>query len=92
MHTCSPAKMRIGELSIPARPLCHLHAQFHRDIPYADSGMDYMNLHQSAREERGFGHICAKLGVRRRVIVRPRPLYHCPKASFRKVRIAPAIW
>jgi L-arabinose isomerase len=69
MHTFSPAKMWIRGLSILTKPLCHLHTQFHRDIPYADIDMDYMNLHQTAHGGREFGHVCAKLGVRRRVIV-----------------------
>lgn len=76
MHTFSPAKMWIRGLSILRKPLCHLHTQFHRDIPYANIDMDYMNLHQTAHGGREFGHLCAKLGVRRRVIVghwaRPR--------------------
>ena len=69
MHTFSPAKMWIRGLSILRKPLCHLHTQFHRDIPYATIDMDYMNLHQSAHGGREFGHLCTKLGVRRRVIV-----------------------
>lgn len=69
MHTFSPAKMWIRGLSILRKPLCHLHTQFHRDIPYADIDMDYMNLHQTAHGGREFGHLCAKIGVRRRVIV-----------------------
>ena len=69
MHTFSPAKMWIRGLSILTKPLCHLHTQFHRDIPYADIDMDYMNLHQSAHGGREFGHICSKHGLERRVIV-----------------------
>ena len=69
MHTFSPAKMWIRGLSVLHKPLCHLHTQFLRDIPYADIDMDYMNLHQSAHGGREFGHICARMGVRRKVIV-----------------------
>lgn len=69
MHTFSPAKIWIRGLSILRKPLCQLHTQFHRDIPYAAIDMDYMNLHQTAHGGREFGHICAKMGVRRRVIV-----------------------
>ena len=69
MHTFSPAKLWIRGLSILRKPLCHLHTQFHRDIPYGTIDMDYMNLHQTAHGGREFGHVCAKLGVRRRVIV-----------------------
>ena len=69
MHTFSPAKLWIRGLSILRKPLCHLHTQFYRDIPYGTIDMDYMNLHQTAHGGREFGHMCAKLGVRRRVIV-----------------------
>ena len=69
MHTFSPAKMWIRGLGVLHKPLCHLHTQFLRDIPYADIDMDYMNLHQSAHGGREFGHICARMGVRRKVIV-----------------------
>ncbi len=69
MHTFSPAKMWIRGLGVLHKPLCHLHTQFLRDIPYANIDMDYMNLHQSAHGGREFGHICTRLGVRRKVIV-----------------------
>jgi L-arabinose isomerase len=69
MHTFSPAKMWIRGLSILTKPICQLHTQFHRDIPYAAIDMDYMNLHQTAHGGREFGHICAKMGIRQRVIV-----------------------
>lgn len=69
MHTFSPAKMWIRGLQALTKPLCHLHTQFHRDIPYAEIDMDYMNLHQSAHGGREFGHLCTKLGLERKVIV-----------------------
>ncbi len=69
MHTFSPAKMWIRGLRVLHKPLCHLHTQFLRDIPYADIDMDYMNLHQSAHGGREFGHICTRLGIPRKVIV-----------------------
>ena len=34
MHTFSPAKMWIAGLSVLKKPLCHLHTQFNRDIPW----------------------------------------------------------
>ena len=40
MHTFSPAKMWIGGLKILRKPLCHLHTQFNRDIPWSDIDMD----------------------------------------------------
>jgi len=69
MHTFSPAKMWIGGLAALDVPLAHLHTQFGRDIPWASIDMDYMNLHQSAHGGREFGHICARMGVRRKVVV-----------------------
>ncbi|HEX9106829.1 MAG TPA: L-arabinose isomerase [Longimicrobiales bacterium] len=69
MHTFSPAKMWIPGLSRLKKPLCHLHTQFNRDIPWKSIDMDFMNLNQSAHGDREFGHICARLGVRRKVVV-----------------------
>ncbi len=69
MHTFSPGKMWIAGLRALDRPLLHLHTQFHRDLPWASINMDYMNVHQSAHGDREFGHICARLGVRRKVVV-----------------------
>ena len=68
MHTFSPGKMWIRGLRALRKPLLHLHTQFYRSLPYAELDMDYMNLHQSAHGGREFGHICARLGVRRKVI------------------------
>ena len=69
MHTFSPAKMWIAGLSALTKPLCHLHTQFNRDIPWASIDMDFMNLNQSAHGGREFGFICTRLGKRRKVIV-----------------------
>ena len=69
MHTFSPAKMWIAGLTRLSKPLCHLHTQFRRDIPWSDIDMDYMNLHQSAHGDREFGHLCARLRIRRKVVV-----------------------
>lgn len=69
MHTFSPAKMWIRGLQILQKPLCHLHTQFNRDIPWSSIDMDFMNLNQSAHGGREFGHICTRLGIRRTVIV-----------------------
>src|SRR6476619_5069194 len=52
MHTFSPAKMWIGGLKILNKPLCHLHTQFNRDIPWNDIDMNFMNLNQSAHCDR----------------------------------------
>jgi L-arabinose isomerase len=69
MHTFSPAKMWIAGLSRLRKPLCHLHTQFNRDIPWSDIDMDFMNLNQSAHGDREFGFICSRLGLERKVVV-----------------------
>lgn len=69
MHTFSPAKMWIGGLTRLRKPLCHLHTQFNRDIPWPTIDMDFMNLNQSAHGDREFGHICARLRITRKVVV-----------------------
>ena len=69
MHTFSPAKMWIAGLSRLTKPLLHLHTQYNRDIPWSRIDMDFMNLNQSAHGDREFGYICARLKVRRKVVV-----------------------
>jgi len=69
MHTFSPAKMWIGGLKILQKPLCHLHTQFNRDIPWNEIDMDFMNLNQSAHGDREFGFIMSRMRIRRKVIV-----------------------
>lgn len=69
MHTFSPAKMWIGGLKILQKPVCHLHTQFNRDIPWNDIDMDFMNLNQSAHGDREFGFIMTRMRTRRKVIV-----------------------
>lgn len=69
MHTFSPGKMWIAGLTALQKPICHLHTQFNREIPWNSIDMDFMNLNQSAHGGREFGHICSRLGVRRKVIV-----------------------
>lgn len=69
MHTFSPAKMWIAGLTRLHKPFCHLHTQFHRDIPWASIDMDYMNQHQSAHGGREFGFICSRLRRNRKVVV-----------------------
>ena len=68
MHTFSPAKMWIGGLKILNKPLCHLHTQFNRDIPWGEIDMDFMNLNQSAHGDREFGFIVSRMRLNRRVI------------------------
>lgn len=69
MHTFSPAKMWINGLKILYKPLCHLHTQFNRDIPWSSIDMDFMNLNQSAHGDREFGFIMTRMRLERKVIV-----------------------
>ncbi|MFA5258429.1 MAG: L-arabinose isomerase, partial [Opitutales bacterium] len=69
MHTFSPAKMWIAGLSALRKPICHLHTQFNRDIPWAEIDMDFMNLNQSAHGDREFGFIGTRMRVNRKVVV-----------------------
>ena len=68
MHTFSPAKMWINGLKILQKPLCHLHTQFNRDIPWDNIDMDFMNLNQSAHGDREFGFMMSRMRRRRKVI------------------------
>lgn len=69
MHTFSPAKMWIAGLSQLQKPLLHFHTQFNRDIPWETMDMDFMNLNQSAHGDREYGHIGARLGIARKIVV-----------------------
>ncbi len=69
MHTFSPAKMWIHGLQQLRKPLLHFHTQYNAEIPWETMDMDFMNLNQSAHGDREFGHICARLNVRRKVVV-----------------------
>ena len=69
MHTFSPAKMWIAGLKSLAKPFLHLHTQFNKALPYATIDMDFMNLNQAAHGDREFGHITARMGLARKVVV-----------------------
>ena len=69
MHTFSPAKMWILGLQEYRKPLCHLHTQFNRALPYDTIDMDFMNENQSAHGDREYGHIVSRMGIERKVIV-----------------------
>ncbi|MGN0028770.1 MAG: L-arabinose isomerase [Marinilabiliaceae bacterium] len=69
MHTFSPAKMWIHGLQQLKKPLLHFHTQYNEEIPWDTMDMDFMNLNQSAHGDREFGHICARLRLRRKVVV-----------------------
>ena len=68
-HTFSPAKMWIGGLGALDKPFVHLHTQYHRDLPWGEIDMDYMNLHQAAHGDREFGFICSRMRLERKVVV-----------------------
>ena len=68
MHTFSPSKMWVSGLALLQKPYCHLHTQFHRNLPHETLDMDYMNTHQSAHGDREHGHIAARLGLPRAII------------------------
>jgi L-arabinose isomerase len=69
MHTFSPAKMWIAGLKALAKPMCHFHTQYNREIPWSTIDMDFMNLNQSAHGGREFGFMVSRLGIERKVIV-----------------------
>src|SRR5258707_3914042 len=69
MYSFSPSKMWIKVLTRLVKPLCHLHTQFNRDIPWSSIDMDFMNLNQSAHGDREFGFICSRLRINRKVVV-----------------------
>lgn len=71
-HTFSPAKMWINGLKILAgggKPICHLHTQFNRDLPWGTIDMDFMNLNQAAHGDREAGHMQTRLRLNRKVVV-----------------------
>ena len=68
MHTFSPAKMWVRGLMVLKKPLLQFHTQFNRDIPWGTIDMDFMNLNQSAHGDREYGHITARLGLKRSIV------------------------
>jgi len=69
MHTFSPSKMWIRGLSVLGVPLCHLHTQYNRDLPWDSIDMDFMNLNQAAHGDREAGFLHARMRLRRKVVV-----------------------
>lgn len=69
MHTFSPTKMWIAGLQAMNKPFLHLHTQANVELPWDSIDMDFMNLNQAAHGDREFGYMCARLGVRRSVVV-----------------------
>jgi L-arabinose isomerase len=69
MHTFSPARMWIPGLMALQKPLLHLHTQHHRDLPWAEIDMGFMNLNQSAHGDREFGYLETRLRRSRTTVV-----------------------
>ena len=69
-HTFSPSKMWINGLKQLRQPICHLHTQYNRDIPWSTIDMDFMNLNQSAHGDREFGFIVTRMRKARKIVAR----------------------
>ena len=94
MHTFSPAKMWIRGLQSLQKPVCHLHTQFNRDIPWNDIDMDFMNLNQSAHGDREFGFMMTRLRLQRKVVVGhwQDPSVHARLGVWMRAATARADW
>ena len=68
-HTFSPSKMWINGLKQLRKPICHLHTQYNRDLPWATIDMDFMNMNQAAHGDREHGFIMSRLRLNRKVVV-----------------------
>ena len=68
-HTFSPSKMWINGLKQLRKPICHLHTQYGRDLPWSTIDMDFMNLNQAAHGDREHGFIMTRLRIARKVVV-----------------------
>lgn len=68
-HTFSPSKMWINGLKQLRKPICHLHTQYNRDLPWSTIDMDFMNLNQAAHGDREHGFIMSRLRITRKVVV-----------------------
>ena len=69
MHTFSPSRMWIGGLQNLNKPLCHLHTQYNRDLPWRELDMDFMNLNQAAHGDREAGFMHTRLRLGRKIVV-----------------------
>ena len=68
-HTFSPSKMWINGLKQLRKPICHLHTQYNRDLPWGTIDMDFMNMNQAAHGDREHGFIMSRLRINRKVVV-----------------------
>jgi L-arabinose isomerase len=69
MHTFSPARMWIGGLAALRKPMCHLHTQFNRELPWDAIDMDFLNLNQAAHGDREAGFLHTRMRLARKVVV-----------------------
>jgi len=68
-HTFSPSKMWINGLKSLRKPICHLHTQYNRDLPWSTIDMDFMNMNQAAHGDREHGFIMSRMRIDRKVVV-----------------------
>ena len=68
-HTFSPSKMWINGLKQLQKPLCHLHTQYNRDLPWSTIDMDFMNMNQAAHGDREHGFVMTRMRIARKVVV-----------------------
>ena len=68
-HTFSPSKMWINGLKQLRKPICHIHTQYNRDLPWSTIDMDFMNMNQAAHGDREHGFIMSRLRIARKVVV-----------------------
>jgi L-arabinose isomerase len=68
-HTFSPSKMWINGLKHLQKPICHLHTQYNRDLPWETIDMDFMNMNQAAHGDREHGFIMTRMRIARKVVV-----------------------
>lgn len=68
-HTFSPSKMWINGLKLLRKPICHLHTQYNRDLPWSTIDMDFMNMNQAAHGDREHGFIMSRMRIDRKVVV-----------------------
>jgi len=69
MHTFSPSKMWIAGLKKLTLPICHLHTQFNKEIPWSKINMDFMNINQSAHGDREFSHLLSRMNISRKIVI-----------------------
>ncbi len=68
-HTFSPAKMWINGFKLLRKPICHLHTQYNRNLPWSTIDMDFMNMNQAAHGDREHGFIMSRMRLNRKVVV-----------------------